>query len=260
MSTFLACRLANTDTGRCRIYGRRPVASVSPSTSSRGMAPCHRACDAVPALPAGSVRRPAACCRARSCSTVVAEQASRVLFWMEIFTFLSPVLARSLAPDRLARAWHTSFWFSAAGIACSRRAPAVRSSARDPTIRLLQGLPPRLAPARPAGRRHSAAPRSASRVVPYHELIVVFQSFSAHAFRVRLSFSLRCSAAASSLFERRCRRTVRHRRLSSSAPRRRPPGLAAWLNIAGAVFSASCYRRPVHVRLGFTSRTRGHAR
>jgi MFS transporter, DHA1 family, multidrug resistance protein len=71
------------------------------------------------------------------------EQASRVLSWMAIFTFLSPVLA-PLVGGQIASfgAWQTIFAVHAvAGAACLVVAlAAVQSTARDPTSRLLQRI------------------------------------------------------------------------------------------------------------------------
>jgi MFS transporter, DHA1 family, multidrug resistance protein len=71
------------------------------------------------------------------------EQASRVLSWMAIFTFLSPVLA-PLVGGQIASlgAWQTIFVVhAAAGVACFAVVLAtVRSSARDPASRLLQRI------------------------------------------------------------------------------------------------------------------------
>jgi DHA1 family bicyclomycin/chloramphenicol resistance-like MFS transporter len=71
------------------------------------------------------------------------EQASRVLSWMAIFTFLSPVLA-PLVGGQIASfgVWQTIFAVhAAAGGACLAVAiAAVRSSARDPKSRLLQRI------------------------------------------------------------------------------------------------------------------------
>ena len=71
------------------------------------------------------------------------EQASRVLSWMAIFTFLSPVLA-PLVGGQIASfgAWQTIFVVHAtAGAACLAVAlAAVRSTARDPKSHLLQRI------------------------------------------------------------------------------------------------------------------------
>jgi DHA1 family bicyclomycin/chloramphenicol resistance-like MFS transporter len=71
------------------------------------------------------------------------EQASRVLSWMAIVTFLSPVLA-PLVGGQIASFghWPTIFWVhAAAGAACLGVVLAmVRSSVRDPQSRLLQRI------------------------------------------------------------------------------------------------------------------------
>jgi len=71
------------------------------------------------------------------------EQASRVLSWMAIVTFLSPVLA-PLVGGQIASFghWPTIFWVhAAAGVACLGVVLAmVRSSVRDPQSRLLQRI------------------------------------------------------------------------------------------------------------------------
>ena len=71
------------------------------------------------------------------------EQASRVLSWMAIFTFLSPVLA-PLVGGQIASfgAWQTIFAVhAAAGMVCLAVAlAAVQASARDPASHLLQRI------------------------------------------------------------------------------------------------------------------------
>jgi DHA1 family bicyclomycin/chloramphenicol resistance-like MFS transporter len=71
------------------------------------------------------------------------EQASRVLSWMAIFTFLSPVLAPLVGGQIAALgAWQTIFGVhAAAGAVCLAAAlAAVQSSRRDPASRLLQRI------------------------------------------------------------------------------------------------------------------------